>query len=162
MKHLDGRASGVVHAPLATCFAVLEAVEHYPAWSGEFIREVDVLARDDAGRPQRAHVVVHIAHSPVGKEFEFDAEVTTTASHTIALTRVPGTAADPGRFSLLWSLREGDGTRIELALSAQVSFLPRFLPLPGVGDKVAGTLLSAAVRELGGSAGDGTGARSSW
>ena len=149
MKHLDGRASGVVHAPLATCFSVLEAVEHYPAWSGEFIREVDVLARDDTGRPQRAHVVVHIAHSPVGKEFEFDAEVAATAPHTIALTRVSVTPADPDRFSLLWSLGEGSGTRIELGFSAQLSFLPRFLPLPGIGDKVAGTLLGAAVRELG-------------
>ncbi len=149
MKHLDGRASGVVDAPLATCFSVLEAVERYPAWSGEFIREVDVLARDGDGQPRRAHVVVHIARSPVGKEFEFDAEVTTTAPHTVALTRVSATPADPDRFSLLWSLREGGGTRIELAFSAQLSFLPRFLPLPGIGDKVAGTLLGAAVRELG-------------
>ena len=97
--------------------------------------------------------------APSGKEFEFDAEVAATAPHTIALTRISVTPADPDRFSLLWSLREGSGTWIELAFSAQVSFLPRFLPLPGIGDKVAGTLLGAAVRELGGSAGDGTGAR---
>ena len=55
MKHLDGRASSVVSAPLATCFAVLAAVDRYPSWS-EFVREVVDVERDDDGRPLRAHV----------------------------------------------------------------------------------------------------------
>lgn len=149
MKHLDGRASSVVSAPLAACFAVLAAVDRYPSWS-DFVREVVDVERDDDGRPRRAHVVVHVAQSPFGKRFEFDVAIRTEPPRAVRVTRLPSTPSDADRFSLSWSLLEGRGTRVGLNFSASVSFLPSLVPLPGVGDLIAGTLLDEAAAELGG------------
>jgi len=153
MKHLDGRAGAVVGTPIATCFSLLEAVERYPSWCGEFIREVAAVERDDDGRPVRAHVIVYVAQSPFGNRFEFDATVGTEPTRAVHLSRLPSSPSDPDRFSLAWSLRRGEGerTHLELEFFAAVSFLPSVLPLPGVGDLIAGAVLDAAVRELGGS-----------
>lgn len=159
MKHLEGHASAVVKARPATCFGLLSAVEGYPNWSGEFIRDVVSVERDGEGRASRAHVRVHVAQSPFAKDYEFDVDIRTDPTHAVHLSRVASNSSDRERLSLSWSLVEGqvDGqvgghvTRIELELSASVSFLPEFLPLPGVGDLVAGTLLGLATDELGGS-----------
>lgn len=162
MKHLDGRAEAVVSTAVATCFSVLAAVERYPDWSGEFIRAVTVLDRDHNGLPVRAHAVVHVAQSPFGKTFEFDAAIRSEPPRAVHLSRLPSGPSDSDRFSLTWSLRtEVDGTRIALGFAASVSFLPGLLPLPGVGDLIARTLLDAAVRELGGSSAPVSGAPSS-
>lgn len=75
MKHLDGRAQASVQAPIADCYALLEAVERYPSWCGEFIREASRVERGGDGRPVRAHVVVYVAQSPFAKRFEFDATI---------------------------------------------------------------------------------------
>ena len=130
-------------APLAACFAVLAAVDRYPCWS-DFVREVVDVERDDDGRPRRAHVVVHVAQSPFGKRFEFDVAIRTEPPRAVRVTRLPSTP------SLSWSLLEGRGTRVGLNFSASVSFLPSLVPLPGVGDLIAGTLLDEAAAELGG------------
>jgi ribosome-associated toxin RatA of RatAB toxin-antitoxin module len=155
MKHLDGHASAVVRATPSTCFALLSDVERYPSWSGEFIREVLSVERDGDGRAQRAHVLVHVAQSPFAKDYGFDVAVRAELPHAVYLSRLPSNSSDRERLSLSWSLAEvqveGHGTRIELELLASVSFLPEFLPLPGVGDLVAGTLLGLATDELGGS-----------
>lgn len=162
MKHLDGRADAVVSAPVTTCFSVLAAVERYPDWSGEFIRAVTVLDRDAGGLPVRAHVVVHVAQSPFGKTFELDAAIRSQPPRVVRLNRLPSGPSDSDRFSLSWSLQgENHGTRIALELAAAVSFLPGLLPLPGVGDLIARTLLDAAVHELGGSSAPVPGASSS-
>jgi Polyketide cyclase / dehydrase and lipid transport len=151
MKHLDGRAGAVVGAPIAMCFSLLAAVERYPSWCGEFIREVSRVERGDHGRPARAHVVVYVAQSPFGKRFEFDATIRAEPPSAVHLSRLPSSDTDRDRFSMAWSLAaEGERTHIELEFSAAVSFLPRVLPLPAVGDLIAGTLLGAAVRQLGG------------
>ncbi len=149
MKHLDGRATSFVSAPLATCFAALAAVDRYPSWS-HFVREVVDVGRDDDGRSVRAHVVVHVAQSPFGKRFEFDVAIRTEPQRAIHVRRLPSTPADADRFSLSWSLVEDRGTLIRLDFSASVSFLPSLVPLPGVGDLIAGTLLDEAVAELDG------------
>jgi hypothetical protein len=160
MKHLGGRASSVVRAPLATCYAALAAVDRYPTWS-DFIREVVDVERDYDGRPLRAHVIVHVAQSPFGKTFEFDATIRAEPRRAIHVTRLPSDPSDADRFSLSWSLAEGRGTRIGLDFSASVSFLPSLVPLPGVGDLVASTLLDEAVAELGGALASTPGAEAS-
>ena len=161
MKRLDGCAGAVVEAPIAVCFSVLEAVEHYPSWCGDFIREVISVECGPDGRPARAHVVVYVAQSPFGKRFEFDATISTEPPRAVKLSRLPDSPSDRDRFLLSWSLSEGDRTRIGLEFSAVVSFLPSVVPLPGVGDLIAATLVDAAVRELGGFATPGAHAPSS-
>jgi len=153
MKQLDGRADAVVSPPPATCFSVLGAVERYPDWGGEFIRSVTVLGRDARGLPTRAHVVVHVAQSPFAKTFEFDVAIRAEPHAAVTLSRLPSGPSDADRVSLSWSPHTEDrGTRIGLVFAAAVSFLPAALPLPGVGDLIARTLLDTAVRGLGGSA----------
>jgi hypothetical protein len=162
MKHLDGRADAVVTAAVATCFSVLVAVERYPEWGGEFIRAVTVLDRDHDGLPVRARVVVHVAQSPFGKRFEFDTAIRSRPRRAVRVSRLPSGPSDSDRVSLSWSLHAEDhGTRIALEFAAAASFLPGLLPLPGVGDLIARTLLEAAVRELGGSSAAARGAPSS-
>jgi len=100
MKRLDGRADAVVVAPMATCLSVLAAVERYPSWSGEFIRAVTVLERDPAGLPVRPHVVVHVAQSPFGKTFEFDAAIYSEPPRAVHLNRLPSRSSDADRLSL--------------------------------------------------------------
>jgi Polyketide cyclase / dehydrase and lipid transport len=148
MKHLDGRASSVVSAPLVTCFAVLAAVDRYPSWS-EFVREVVAVEHDDHGRPSRAHVVVEVPRSPFGKRFEFDVAIRTAPLRSVHVTRLPNTPVDADQLSLSWSLFEDRGTRVVLEFSASASFLPGLVPLPGVGDLIAGTLLKDAAPRLG-------------
>ncbi|MGH2887504.1 MAG: SRPBCC family protein [Solirubrobacteraceae bacterium] len=162
MKHLDGRAGAEVPAPIATCFSLLAAIERYPRWCGEFIREVSSVERGDDGRPVRAHVVVYVAQSPFWKRFEFDATIRTEPPRAVYVSRLPSSPGDEDRFSLSWSLMtEGERTHVGLVFSAAVSFLPSVLPLPGVGDLIAGALLDAAARELGASTTPGPGAPSS-
>ncbi len=136
-------------APLATCFAVLAAVDRYPSWS-EFVREVVDVECDDHRRPSRAHVVVHVPQSPFGKRFEFDVAIRTVPPRAVHVTRLPNTPADADQLSLSWSLSDDGGTRVVLEFSASVSFLPGLVPLPGVGDLIAGTLLEDAASRLGG------------
>ena len=162
MKHLDGRAAAVVGAPLGTCFSLVAAIERYPGWCGEYVREVTDIERDDDGRAQRAHVRVHVAQSPFAKNYEFDAAVRIDPPRGVQLSRVPSGPSDLERLSLSWSLVEGEGTRIVgLEFFATVSFLPRLVPLPGVGDLIARTLLDSAVHALGGSVAPAGRARSS-
>ena len=94
---------------------------------------------------------VHVAQSPFAKDYEFDAAIRIDPPGRVQLFRLPSGTSDLERLSLSWSLVEGDGTRIRLGFSAGVSFLPRLVPLPGVGDLIARTLLDSAVRALGGS-----------
>lgn len=148
MKLLDGRADALVHAPMAGCFSLLAAVERYPSWCGEFIREVTVLDRDPDGLAERARVVVYVAQSPFGKRFEFDAAIRSQPLRAVHLSRLESGPSDSDRFSLSWSLEEDSGTRIGLEFAAAVSFLPGVLPLPGVGDLIARTLLDAAAGQL--------------
>jgi Polyketide cyclase / dehydrase and lipid transport len=158
MKHLHGRASSVVRAPVSTCFSLLEAFDRYPDWCGEFVRRVSVVERDGDRRPVRCHVGVHVEQSPFGTDFEFDVAARLDPPHAVHLARIPDAPTDAERFSLDWSLVEAGevdgvgGTRITLEFAATVPFLPSLLPLPGVGDMVAGALLAAASRELGSSA----------
>jgi hypothetical protein len=151
MKQLDGRASAVVSAPLGACFSLLAGIERYPSWCGEFVREVTDIERDGDRHPRRAHVRVHVAESPFAKDYEFDAAIRIEPPRAVRVSRLPSGVSDLERLSVSWSLLEDRGTRIRLEFSAGVSFLPWLVPLPGVGDLIAGTLLDAATRALGGS-----------
>lgn len=77
------------------------------------------------------------------------------------LRKLPNAPSDRDRFSLSWSLSDAERTRIGLEFSADVSFLPSLLPMPGVGDLIARAVLGAATRELGRSRSPGARASSS-
>ena len=145
MKDLDGTATAVVPAPLDRCRALFEAVDRYPEWYPDAVREVDVLERDPTGRPTKARAKLHLAWGPVVKDFDLVLAVVSEPPGPVRLTRI----ADAGssQFAVTWGLRDDGGTRIDLDLTASMS-VPRFLPVSGIGDAIAGGFISAATRAL--------------
>ncbi len=145
MKDLQGTASAVVAAPLDRGRALLEAVDRYPTWYPETVREVQVLERDPTGRPTKVRAKLHLARGPLVKDFDLVLVVVSEPPGTIRLTRI----ADAGssKFAVTWRLREERGTRIDLDLAASMS-VPRFIPVGGIGDAIAGRFIDAATRAL--------------
>lgn len=140
--------------PVETCFALIAAVDRYGAWL-DIVREVEVRERAQDGRPVKVLAQLHIAQSPIRKDFNVILSVTTDGHEAVRLTRVPEDSSDRDQLSLNWSLRSNEGsnggTRIGLEFEAAASFLPQFLPLGGVGDTIAETVLVAATTALSGS-----------
>jgi ribosome-associated toxin RatA of RatAB toxin-antitoxin module len=143
MKELRGTAHALVPAPLAQCLALVEAVDGYPTWYPEVVREVEVLERDPRGVPTRAQTKLHLSVGPVTKDFDLLMAVTVEPPATVKLAKVGGAA----KFDVIWHLSEGEQTRIELQLDASLD-VPRFLPLGDVGNSVAQGFVSAASAEL--------------
>ncbi len=145
MKDLHGTATTVVTAPLDQCRTLFEAVDGYPTWYPEAVREVDVLERDSTDRPTKVRAKLHLARGPLVKDFDLILAVVSEPPGTIRLTRI----ADAGssQFNVTWRLREDRGTRIDLELAASMS-VPRFIPVGGVGDAIAEGFVAAAARAL--------------
>jgi hypothetical protein len=145
MRDLNGTASAVVAAPLDRCRALLEAVDRYPAWYPETVRDVEVLERDPTGRPTTARAKLHLARGPLVKDFDLVLAVVSEPPGPIRLTRI----ADAGssQFGVTWRLRDEGGTRIDLDLAASMS-VPRFIPVGGIGDAIADGFIGAATRAL--------------
>ena len=138
----------MVSASLEESFRLLAAVDRYPSWNARVFREVEVLERDGQGQPLRARARVHIARGPFGHEFELLVTVRTDWPHAVHLTRIPYEPSDEERMRLAWRLKDDGGTLIELEFEAAVAFLPRFLPLPGIGDLIAESVLKGAATTL--------------
>lgn len=143
MKELRGDAAALVPAPLAQCLALVEAVDGYPVWYPEVVRAVEVLERDARGMPSRAQTKLHLSVGPVTKDFDLLMAVTLEPPATVRLAKVGGAA----KFDVIWRLTEGESTRIELELDANLD-VPRLLPLGDVGKSVAQGFISAASTEL--------------
>jgi hypothetical protein len=148
MKQISGRASSVVAAPVENCFALLEAVHRYPVWNGDLVREVKVLESDADGRPARAWARIHVAQNRFAKNFELVVAVRAEPMRAVCLTRLPNESSDPEQLVISWRLHRDARTRIGLEFHATVSFLPSVVPLFGVGDLIADTLMDAAARAL--------------
>ncbi len=153
MKSIDGRADSVVRASAEECFALLAAVDRYPAWTGELVREVHVLEWDASDQPTRARVTLHVAQSPLAKEFELVMSVQAKPVESVLLARVPHDASDREQLEIDWRLHREVGTRIEVSFHGVTPRVPSFVPLGGVGDEIADTLLRAAVKALDGAGG---------
>jgi hypothetical protein len=147
VKDLRGRATTSVSAPLEDCIATLAAVDRYPDWYPDVIREVEVLERDGDGLPSRAHTWVHLAFGPLAGDFRFEITVTVEADAVI-LSRIPDSASDPERLEVHWHLAPGE---LGVEVAARLEHLPRFIPVGGVGDSVAQGFADAARRVLDGS-----------
>ncbi len=130
-------------ASLAQALALVEAIDEYPVWYPEVVREVQVLERDARGLPSRAQTRLHLSAGPVTKDFDLLMAVTVEPPATVKLAKVGGSA----NFDVIWHLSEGESTHIQLALDASLD-VPRFLPLGDIGDSVAQGFISAASAEL--------------
>src|SRR3981081_3204981 len=102
MKSIEGRASAVVASAVEDCFALLAAVDRYPGWNGELGREVEVLGRDGKGHPARARMMIHVAQSPLAKDFEFSVAVRAEPLTVVSLTRLADKPSDRERLVTCW------------------------------------------------------------
>ena len=133
----------LVPARLASCLALVEAVDGYPTWYPDVVRTVEVLERDQRGLPSRAQTALHLSVGPLTKDVDLLMAVTFESPATVRLAKVGGTA----KFDVIWRLEEGEKTRLALELDANLD-VPRFVPIGGVGDAVAQGFVSAASAEL--------------
>lgn len=145
MKELTGSASATTSASPAESLALLEAIDAYPRWAGDVVRETEVLERDGAGHPSRARARLHVERGPLTRDFDLLFDVKVDPGGTVALRRIAHEASDKERFDVTWKIAQG--TRIELQLAANLD-VPRFVPLGGVGNSMAADLVNAATRAL--------------
>lgn len=147
MKELTGSASASTPASSEACLALLAAVDRYPDWYPEVVKSVEVLERDAQGRPIKARTLLHVQHGPVTRDFDLTMEVKHDPPGAVRLSRIPHGGGDGEKFEVNWSVGAGQPTKISLDLAANLD-VPRFLPLGGVGDSMAGGFVSAATRAL--------------
>jgi ribosome-associated toxin RatA of RatAB toxin-antitoxin module len=147
VKRLQGSGEVEVSAAPPQCFALLEAVEHYPDWYPEVVRRVEVLERDGDGTASRAHATLHAAVGPLVKDFDLLLAVAAEPLTAVTLTRIPHGRADEEEFRVRWRVLAGPRTRIELRLDANLS-VPRLAPVGGLGDSLAKGFVAAAARTL--------------
>ena len=150
MKELGGHAAATVSASPEACIDLLAAVDRYPSWYPEGVRQAEVLERDSAGRPSLARTTVHVAVGPLTKDFEMKMRVAIQDQTEVRLTRVSDDPGDQERFEVHWRLQGGPPTHLELILDAELD-VPRLLPLGSVGEQVAQGFVAAASRALEGS-----------
>jgi hypothetical protein len=148
MKELTGSASGTTSASPAQALALLEAVDRYPSWHPQVVKEAEVLERDAEGHPTKARCKLHVEHGPLTRDFNLVMTETVDPAGAVKLSRIPHQPTDPERFDVTWRVDGGNpATRIRLDVAANLN-VPRLIPLGGVGDSLAQGMLSAATRAL--------------
>jgi ribosome-associated toxin RatA of RatAB toxin-antitoxin module len=148
MKELSGTATTFVPAPVQECFELLEALDGYPAWYPDVVKEGAVVARDDEGRPTRARAKLHVSVGPLVRDFDLLLAVEADRPSLVRLSRIRHDESDLEEFQVTWHLdQQNGGTRIRLELDAHLS-VPRLLPLGGLGDSLAQGFVEAAARAL--------------
>lgn len=150
VKRIDGQASRHVNAPAERCFELLAAVDGYSDWTGGLVRDVEVLECGADDRPTKARATIHVATSAFTRDLRFTVAVRAQATSAVTLHGLPDESPDFDELEISWRLSPaGSGaTRIEVAFHAVTGVVPRFLPLPGVGDVIARALLDPAVQAL--------------
>jgi ribosome-associated toxin RatA of RatAB toxin-antitoxin module len=146
MKELNGSASATVTASDERCFALFEAVDRYPQWYPEAVRQVEVVERSADGKPAHARAQLHVAYGPLTKDFNLLLRVEAERPTQVKLTRIPHEPPDPERFEVTWLVRPG---RIELQMYANLS-IPRLVPVSGMGESFAADFIAAAKKTLDG------------
>ncbi len=146
MKELHGTASAVVSAPPERCVALLAAIEAYPSWYPDGVREVETLERNADGQPTKVRTKLHVAVAGISRDFNLTMSVAIEPEGRVALKKLKAGASDPP-FDVIWHVSEHDGTMIEIELDTALP-VPRFVPVGGVGDSIARSFVSAASEEL--------------
>jgi Polyketide cyclase / dehydrase and lipid transport len=143
-------ATGFVAAPVEECIRFFEAVDRYPSWYPEVVRELEVVERDDRGRPTRVRAVLYMSYGPLARSFRLLLAIRVDSPRTVRLTRLRNEPSDREQFDVIWRLREeGGNTRVHLELDASLS-VPRLVPIGGIGDAMAEGFVTAAIKDLGG------------
>ena len=147
MKHLQGVARATVEVPIEECLAFLSALEEYPSWYPDVVREVTVLESADDKLPLRAETKLHLAYGPVSRDLDLLLAVRVRRPGLVHLTHVSRGPSSGASFDATWRLEDHAGTDLQLELDATMP-VPRLVPLGGVGDAFAAGFMKAAVGRL--------------
>jgi hypothetical protein len=147
MKHLQGAAQAAVGVPIGDCLAFLAALDAYPSWYPDVVREVKVVEHDDDGLPLRAQTKLHLSYGPVSRDLDLLLAVGLHLPDLVQLTHVPLGHSSGTAFDATWRLEDRGETHLDLALDATMP-VPRLMPLAGVGDSFAAGFMQAAVERL--------------
>lgn len=147
MREFHGEAAGVVAAPVEDCFALLAAIDGYPDWCPDIVRDVEVFDRGANGQPSRVRMKMHIARGALVREFDLFLAVVIEPPGSVKLTRVTDHPTNQ-EFNATWRLRRAGSTRVALELDARLR-VPSYVPAGGVGDAIAEGFVTAACRALG-------------
>jgi hypothetical protein len=147
MKHLHGAAESSVSVPIEECLELLEALEGYPSWYADVVREVTVVESGDDGLPLKAETKLHLSYGPVSRDLDLLLAVKVHRPDSVRLTHVPRGRSSGTSFDATWRLESDGDTRLTLELDATMP-VPRLVPLGGVGDAFATGFMQAAVGEL--------------
>jgi ribosome-associated toxin RatA of RatAB toxin-antitoxin module len=143
MKEFRGQATETVAASAEECFALLAAIDRYPLWYPDVVREVEVLGRDAQGHPSVVRAKFRLAYKRLVHDFDLVLAVSLDEPQSVKLARVGGSQ----HFDLTWHVRANARTQIELELYARVR-VPGFVPLDGVGSTIAEQMVAGAKTAL--------------
>jgi ribosome-associated toxin RatA of RatAB toxin-antitoxin module len=146
MKELSADVTGTTSAAIDRCYAHLLDVEHYPNWYPDGAKQVEVLTRDEQGRPLTVDAVLAAVAGPLRKDFPVRLQVESTPITRIALARIADERGNHEALTIAWGLRDlgADGTEVTVELAARLD-VPPFLPLGPVAREVADGFLQAAL-----------------
>lgn len=148
MRELHGTASEQTAASFDAALALVSAIDAYPDWYPDGVREVEVLEHDAHGQPTKVLTVLHVEVAGFNRNFHLTMDVDIDTAGRVALRKATADPSDPP-FDVVWNISEQDGTVIELDLDTALP-VPRLLPLGGVGDSIARSFVSAAREALAG------------
>jgi len=147
MKHLHGDAEASVGVRIDDCLRFLAALDAYPKWYPDVVREVEVVETGKDGLPLRAETKLHLSWGPVSRDLDLLLAVRVQRPGLVQLSHVPRGPSSGASFGATWRLEDRAGTHLELELDATMP-VPGLVPLGGVGDAFADGFMGAAVRAL--------------
>lgn len=145
-REFHGEAAEVAAAPREVCLSLVAAVDRYPDWCAEVIREVEVLDRGVDGHPIRVRMTMHIARGGFVREFNLFLAIVVEPPGSVRLTRVTDHPTNQ-EFNATWTLRPAASTRVALDLDAKLR-VPWYIRGGGIGDAIAEAFVGAACRRL--------------
>jgi ribosome-associated toxin RatA of RatAB toxin-antitoxin module len=145
-REFHGEAAEVVAARQDACLALVAAVDHYPDWCPDVIREVEVLDLGANGQPANVRMSMHVARGGLSRDFDLFLSVVVEPPGSVRLTRNTDHPTNQ-EFTATWTLQPDTSTRIALELDAKLR-VPSYIPAGGIGDQIAEAFVSAASRRL--------------
>ena len=145
-REFHGEAAEVVAAAQEACLVLVAAVDRYPDWCPDIVREVEVLDRGADGQPSRVRMTMHIARGALVREFNLFLAIVVEPPKTVKLTRVTDHPTNQ-EFNATWELLPAGSTRVALELDAKLR-VPWYIRAGGIGDAIAEGFVTAACRRL--------------
>ena len=149
MRDLAATAQGETATPIERCFEKLAEIEAYPNWYPSGVKRAEPLERAPGGELTKVKATLALAQGPIQRDFTLHLAVTLERPRLIELRRLPKTPDDQELVVITWRLtaRGAELTALEIALQAKLE-IPRFLPIGGIADGLAGGFMDAALASL--------------